>query len=54
VLFSAHSASQPRRRVQTSSSQELIYRLCTKALLRHIIRPDFLLLFLFGVGTKEE
>jgi hypothetical protein len=31
---------------------ELIYRLCTKAILRHIFRPDFLLAFQFGVGTK--
>jgi hypothetical protein len=31
---------------------ELIYRLCTKALLRHIFRPDFLLPFQFGVGAK--
>jgi hypothetical protein len=31
---------------------ELIYRLCTKAILRHAFRPNFLLPFQFGVGTK--
>jgi hypothetical protein len=31
---------------------ELVYRLCTKTLLRHSFRPDFLLPFQFGVGTK--
>lgn len=31
---------------------ELVYRLCTKAILRHSFRPDFLLPFQFGVGTK--
>ena len=31
---------------------ELLYRLCTKAILRHSFRPDFLLPFQFGVGDK--
>jgi hypothetical protein len=31
---------------------ELVYRLCTEALLRHSFRPDFLLPYQFGVGTK--
>jgi hypothetical protein len=31
---------------------ELVYRLCTKAILRHSFRLDFLLPFQFGVGTE--
>jgi hypothetical protein len=31
---------------------ELVYRLCTKAILRHSSRPDFLLPFQYGVGTR--
>jgi hypothetical protein len=49
-LGSQHCST--RRRVQTHRRGELIYRLCTKALLRHTFRPDFLLPFQFGVGTK--
>jgi hypothetical protein len=31
---------------------ELLYRLCTKAILRHSLKPDFLLGNQFGVGSK--
>jgi hypothetical protein len=43
---------KPDGRYRPIAVGELIYRLCTKALLRHIFRPDFLLPFQFGVGTK--
>jgi hypothetical protein len=43
---------KPDRGYRPIAVGELIYRLCTTAILRHSFRPDFLQPFQFGVGTK--
>jgi hypothetical protein len=44
--------SKPDGGIRPIAVGELIYRLCTKAILRHSLKPDFLLPYQFGVGTK--
>ena len=43
--------AKPDGGVRPIAIGELVYRLCTKATLRHLLRPDFLLPTQFGVGT---